>query len=94
MAYVSLGASSLSTSMCDFSFILFCKLIRLLAAPLPPTASLHDLRVVRRSCGGEGGTRQKRVNEKSYLEVERRYLSAGWRRDGAEGKTCGADLAF
>ena len=64
----------LSTSRYDFSFTLFCRM-RLFVAPLPPTASLHDLRVVERSCGWEGGTRQKRVNEKSYLEVERRSIS-------------------
>ena len=39
----------LSTSRHDLSFTLFC-CMRLFGAPLSPTASLHDLRVVRRSC--------------------------------------------
>ena len=66
----------------------FCPAYVTLPPPSQPPASLHDLRVVERSCGWEGGARQKRVNEKSYLEVERRSISAGWRRDGAEKNTC------
>ena len=76
----------LATSRYELSFTLFCLLIRSFGAPLPPTASLHDHRVVKRSCGWEGGARQKRVNEKSYLKSKDALFSAVWRRDGAEIK--------
>ena len=60
----------LSTSRYDFSFTLFC-----CAPPLPPAASRNNPKVVERSCEWEGGQQQKRVKEKSYLEVERRIFT-------------------
>ena len=75
----------LSISRYDLSFILFC-CIRLFVPSSHPQLRCTTLGLWSEAVGERGARSKKRVNEKSYLEVERRSISAGWRRDGAEKK--------
>ena len=81
----------LSISRYDLSFILFC-CIRLFVPSSHPQLRCTTLGLWSEAVGERGARSKKRVNEKSYLEVERRSISAGWRRDGAEKKRTAARI--